>query len=30
VQFNRDGVGGSLSINGVSTTLAAGIDTLPE
>jgi len=30
VQFNRDGVGGSLSINGTSTTLGLGVDTLPE
>jgi hypothetical protein len=30
VQFSRDGVGGSLSINGQSTTLGAGVETLPE
>jgi len=30
VQFSRDGIGGALSIAGQSTTLAAGIDTLPE
>jgi hypothetical protein len=30
VQFTRDGVGGSVSIDGQSTTLAAGVDKLPE
>jgi hypothetical protein len=30
VQFSHDGVGGSVSINGTSTTLGIGVDTLPE
>lgn len=30
VQFSRDAVGGSVSINGTSTTLSMGVDTLPE
>jgi hypothetical protein len=30
VTFNRDAIGGSLSIDGATTTLGAGVDTLPE
>jgi hypothetical protein len=30
VQFTKDAVGGSLTLGGTSTTLAAGLDTLPE
>ncbi len=30
VQFNKDAVGGSLTVGGSSTTLSAGIDSLPE
>jgi hypothetical protein len=30
VQFNRDAIGGQVTINGVSTTLGAGVDKLPE
>jgi hypothetical protein len=30
VSFNRDAIGGSLVIDGVTTTLGAGVDTLPE
>ena len=30
VTFNRDAVGASMTLNGTSTTLGAGIDTLPE
>jgi hypothetical protein len=30
VRFNRDAVGGSLVIGGTTTTLDAGVDTLPE
>ena len=30
IEFNRDAVGGSLTIGGSSTTLSAGLDVLPE
>ncbi len=30
VRFQRDAIGGSLTVGGVTTTLGAGIDTLPE